>query len=72
VLIDARTGERLASHAVARHLPIASTTKMMTAYVALHELPLTKIVRAAPYTPIYGESLLGLRPGQRISVRDLI
>ncbi|HET8639003.1 MAG TPA: D-alanyl-D-alanine carboxypeptidase family protein [Solirubrobacterales bacterium] len=72
VLIDARTGERLASHAVARHLPIASTTKMMTAYVALHELPLTKIVRAAPYTPIYGESLLGLRPGQRISVRDLL
>lgn len=72
VVIDARTGERLASHAVARHLPIASTTKMMTAYVSLHELPLTKIVRAAPYTPIYGESLLGLRPGQRISVRDLL
>ena len=38
----------------------------------MHELPLDKIVRAAPYHPIYGESLLGLRAGQRISVRDLL
>jgi D-alanyl-D-alanine carboxypeptidase (penicillin-binding protein 5/6) len=44
----------------------------MTAYLALHELPLNQMVRAAPYTPIYGESLLELRPGQRISVRDLL
>lgn len=71
-LIDARTGETLVSHAVARRLPIASTTKLMTAYVVLHELPLDRIVRAAPYHPEYGESLLGLRPGQRISVRDLL
>jgi D-alanyl-D-alanine carboxypeptidase (penicillin-binding protein 5/6) len=53
-------------------LPIASTTKLMTAYVALQELPLTKVVRAAPYHPIYGESLLNLRAGQRVSVRDLL
>jgi serine-type D-Ala-D-Ala carboxypeptidase (penicillin-binding protein 5/6) len=71
-LIDARSGEVLASHAAARRLPIASTTKLMTAWVVLHELPLDKIVRAAPYTPTYGESLLNLRPGQRISVRDLL
>lgn len=71
-LIDARTGEVLVSHAGARHLPIASTTKLMTAYVVLHELPLDRIVRAAPYHPEYGESLLGLRPRQRISVRDLL
>jgi D-alanyl-D-alanine carboxypeptidase (penicillin-binding protein 5/6) len=51
-LIDAHTGDVLASHAAARHLPIASTTKLMTAYVALQELPLDKIVRAAPYHPI--------------------
>jgi serine-type D-Ala-D-Ala carboxypeptidase (penicillin-binding protein 5/6) len=71
-LIDASSGEVLASHAASRQLPIASTTKLMTAYVALHELPLGRIVRAAPYVPEYGESLLGLRPGQRISVRDLL
>jgi serine-type D-Ala-D-Ala carboxypeptidase (penicillin-binding protein 5/6) len=71
-LVDARTGEVLASHASNRQLPVASTTKLMTAYVALHELPLDRIVRAAPYSAEYGESLLGLRPGQRISVRDLL
>jgi serine-type D-Ala-D-Ala carboxypeptidase (penicillin-binding protein 5/6) len=71
-LVDARTGAVIASHAAARHLPIASTTKLMTAYVAMREMPLDKIVRAAPYDPIYGESLLGLRTGQRISVRDLL
>jgi serine-type D-Ala-D-Ala carboxypeptidase (penicillin-binding protein 5/6) len=71
-LVDARTGATIASRAGARHLPIASTTKLMTAYVAMRELPLDKMVRAAPYDPIYGESLLGLRTGQRISVRDLL
>jgi serine-type D-Ala-D-Ala carboxypeptidase (penicillin-binding protein 5/6) len=71
-LIDSRNGEVLASHAIKRHLLIASTTKLMTAWVALHELPLDKIVRAAPYDAEYGESLLGLRTGQRISVRDLL
>jgi D-alanyl-D-alanine carboxypeptidase (penicillin-binding protein 5/6) len=71
-LIDARSGDVLISHAAKRHLSIASTTKLMTAYVVLHELPLDRMVRAAPYEAEYGESLLGLRPGQRISVRDLL
>ncbi len=71
-LIDAGSGEVLASHAASRRLPIASTTKLMTAYVVLHELPLDRIVRAAPYDAEYGESLLELRAGQRISVRDLL
>jgi D-alanyl-D-alanine carboxypeptidase (penicillin-binding protein 5/6) len=71
-LIDGKSGDVLVSHAARRHLPIASTTKLMTAYVVLHELPLDRIVRAAPYEAEYGESLLGLRPGQRISVRDLL
>ena len=71
-LIDARSGDVLVSHAAKRHLPIASTTKLMTAYVVLHELPLDRMVRAAPYEAEYGESLLGLRAGQRISVRDLL
>jgi serine-type D-Ala-D-Ala carboxypeptidase (penicillin-binding protein 5/6) len=71
-LIDARDGETIVSHAAARHLPVASTTKLMTAWVALHELPLGRIVRAAPYAPTYGESMLNLRVGQPIGVRDLL
>jgi serine-type D-Ala-D-Ala carboxypeptidase (penicillin-binding protein 5/6) len=71
-VIDGRTGDVLVSHAGKRELPIASTTKLMTAYVAMRELPLDKIVRAQPYEAEYGESLMGLRTGQRISVRDLL
>jgi D-alanyl-D-alanine carboxypeptidase (penicillin-binding protein 5/6) len=71
-VIDARSGDVLTSHGLNRSLPIASTTKLMTAYVALKDLPLDKIVRAQPYEPEYGESLMGLRMGQRISVRDLL
>ncbi len=71
-VIDARTGDVLVSHAGQRELPIASTTKLMTAYVAMKDLPLDKIVRAQPYEAEYGESLMGLRTGQRVSVRDLI
>lgn len=71
-VIDARSGDVLASHAGNRELPIASTTKLMTAYVAMKELPLDRIVRAQPYRAEYGESLMGLRAGRRISVRDLV
>lgn len=71
-LIDARSGDVLTSHALSKPLPIASTTKLMTAYVVLKDVPLDKIVRAQPYEPEYGESLMGLRAGQRISIRDLL
>jgi serine-type D-Ala-D-Ala carboxypeptidase (penicillin-binding protein 5/6) len=71
-LIDARTGDVLLAHDGRRKLPIASTTKLMTAWVTLKEAPLDRIVRAQPYEPEYGESLMGLRTGQRISIRDLL
>jgi len=71
-LIDGRTGEVLISHAGNEELPIASTTKLMTAYVAMKDLPLDKVVRAARYDAEYGESLMYLRTGQKISVRDLL
>jgi len=71
-LVDGRSGETLVSHAANQELPIASTTKLMTAYVAIKDLPLDKIVTAAPYEAEYGESLMNLRPGQKISVRDLL
>jgi serine-type D-Ala-D-Ala carboxypeptidase (penicillin-binding protein 5/6) len=51
---------------------MASTTKLMTAYLALHRLPLSSRLTAPPYHPIPGESLLGLQAGERISVRDLL
>lgn len=71
-LIDARTGDNLAGKAVNRRLPMASTTKMMTAYLALRMLPMNEAVRAAEYRAIPGESLMGLEAGQKVSVRDLL
>jgi serine-type D-Ala-D-Ala carboxypeptidase (penicillin-binding protein 5/6) len=72
IVVDARSGDVIASQAAQRRLPIASTTKLMTAYVAMKELRPEKMVRAAPYEPIYGESLMGLQAGERVSVRDLL
>jgi D-alanyl-D-alanine carboxypeptidase (penicillin-binding protein 5/6) len=72
VLIDGRTGDTIAAHAPARSLPIASTTKLMTAHLTLEQLPLSKRVRMAPYSAIPSESLLGIPAGTPISVRDLL
>jgi D-alanyl-D-alanine carboxypeptidase (penicillin-binding protein 5/6) len=72
IVLDAGDGTVLASHAAAERLPIASTTKLMTAYVTLKELPLDRIVRVAPYEAELGESLLEVSAGERISVRDLL
>jgi D-alanyl-D-alanine carboxypeptidase (penicillin-binding protein 5/6) len=71
-LIDGRTGEVLTSHAGEERRLVASTTKLMTAYVAMKDLPLSKIVKAQPYEYEYGESVMGLRAGQKISVEDLL
>jgi serine-type D-Ala-D-Ala carboxypeptidase (penicillin-binding protein 5/6) len=71
-LIDGRTGDVLTSHAGEERRLIASTTKLMTAYVAMKDLPLSKIVKAQPYEYEYGESVMGLRAGQKISVEDLL
>jgi len=71
-LLDARTGEVLAGQAANERRAIASTTKLMTAYVAMKENPLGRVVRAAPYEAEYGESLLEMQAGERISIRDLI
>ena len=71
-LIDGRTGEVLTSHAGEERRLVASTTKLMTAYVAMKDLPPAKIVKARPYEYEYGESVMGLRAGQKISVEDLL
>ncbi len=51
---------------------MASTTKLMTAYLALRELDLDEVVTAAPYEPGPAESLMKLRPGEQVSVHDLL
>jgi D-alanyl-D-alanine carboxypeptidase (penicillin-binding protein 5/6) len=73
ILIDARDGDVIDAKAADRPLPIASATKLMTAYLTLKNLKPNQTVTAAPYTPIAStEILLGLDPGERIQVRDLL
>ena len=72
IVIDARTGGPLAGQAVNRHLAMASTTKMMTAYLAAQRLPFRKKVKVDGYEGDPAESLMGLEAGQVVSVRDLL
>ena len=72
IVVDARTGQTLAGKAVNRHLAMASTTKMMTAYLAAKKLPFGERVKAADYQGDPAESLMGLEAGQVVSVRDLL
>jgi serine-type D-Ala-D-Ala carboxypeptidase (penicillin-binding protein 5/6) len=72
VLVDASDGEALASRAPRRPAPVASATKLMTAYVARRELRLGERVVAPAYSAAPGESLVGLQEGERIRVRDLL
>ena len=51
---------------------IASATKLMTALVAIEELPLERRVRAVAYAAGPAESRIDLRAGERMSVADLL
>ena len=72
LVIDADDGQRLAESAPSRPLAIASATKLMTAYLALKELPLDRKLTAPQYNALPAESILGLRAGERASVEDLL
>ena len=73
VLVDASDGDRLAARSASSPRAIASATKLMTAYVALRELPLRRKVEAPDYQPSSPlESLADLQAGERLSVRDLL
>jgi D-alanyl-D-alanine carboxypeptidase (penicillin-binding protein 5/6) len=72
VVVDADDGTVLAAHRANEESAIASTTKLMTAFVARKELRLGHTVTAADYQAGPAESLLGLEAGERIKVRDLL
>jgi D-alanyl-D-alanine carboxypeptidase (penicillin-binding protein 5/6) len=67
------TGQTLyADHAEVRR-PIASTTKMMTALVTLqHVHDLDTVFIYPDYHQAADDSQIGLRPGDRMTVRDLV
>jgi D-alanyl-D-alanine carboxypeptidase (penicillin-binding protein 5/6) len=72
ILLDARDGEQLAAKDEDRERAIASTTKLMTAYLALDELPLKKRLTVPPYAAGPAESVAGLTEGEKLTVHDLL
>jgi D-alanyl-D-alanine carboxypeptidase (penicillin-binding protein 5/6) len=51
---------------------IASTTKLMTALLTLERAKLSDVYTASDYRPSPAESQIGLDPGEKMSVRDLM
>jgi D-alanyl-D-alanine carboxypeptidase (penicillin-binding protein 5/6) len=65
-------GEVLAAHRARERRAIASITKLMTAAVAVERAPLSETVTVDRRVAAVGESTAYLRPGERLTVADLI
>lgn len=72
ILIDAGDDRVLAAKAAGRRLPIASTTKMMTAYTAIRLVSPERTIVVRPYRAEGVESLAGLQAGKRMRVEDAL
>ena len=71
-VLDARDGQMLAADGADERHAVASTTKLMTALLTLERGGLGRTVTAASYRPLPAESQIGLRPGERMRVKDLL
>ena len=71
-LVNAETGEILYQRRPDRELPPASTTKVLTALVALNHAKLNDRFAASEAASQVTSLKLGLQPGQTMSVEDLL
>jgi len=72
IVMEATTGDVLLAQGADQRRQIASTTKLMTVLVVLERDDLDDVFSAADYNPAPAESQIGLRSGERMSVRDLL
>jgi len=72
ILVDAVTGKVLWARNADAPRPIASTTKMLTAILLLERGHLDDVVTAPPGVQSLPDSSLHLRPGERLTLRDLL
>jgi serine-type D-Ala-D-Ala carboxypeptidase (penicillin-binding protein 5/6) len=72
IVMETSTGQVAYQRDANDRRQIASTTKMMTALVTLQHADLDEVFRASNYRPAPIESQIGLRPGERMTVRDLL
>ena len=72
IAIDATTGAILYEKNSAARRKIASTTKLMTAYIALRSTRPDQVLTAQRYPAAGAESTLGLQAGERMTAGDLL
>src|SRR5215216_3617675 len=66
------TGEILAQNGAWAKVPIASITKLMTVLVTLEKAKWDDVVRVRTGAASVGESTVNLRPGERLTVGELV
>ncbi|GLW98456.1 D-alanyl-D-alanine carboxypeptidase family protein [Microtetraspora sp. NBRC 16547] len=75
-LIDATTGKVQLSKQASKRMPVASLTKVMTAFVVLKEAKLTDTVTITSadveHADDNGATSADLRPGDKVAVKDLL
>jgi len=72
IVVDAHTGSVIWAQSPDERLPPASTTKVMTAILALESGRLRDQVEASPEACMVAPSKVNLRPGQRLLLEDLV
>jgi serine-type D-Ala-D-Ala carboxypeptidase (penicillin-binding protein 5/6) len=72
IVVNGDNGDVLYARGADRQRAIASTTKLMTALLTLESVALSDKFVAPPYQAGPAESKIGLRAGERMTVRDLL
>jgi D-alanyl-D-alanine carboxypeptidase (penicillin-binding protein 5/6) len=72
IVVDARDGTVMFAKRPDAERAIASTTKLMTALLALERAKPNEVFTAPVYNAMPAESRINLRPGERMTVHDLL
>ena len=72
IVVDGRDGDVMFAKNANERQSIASTTKLMTALLTLEEARPHEVFTASDYVAAPVESQIGLRPGERMRVSDLL
>jgi D-alanyl-D-alanine carboxypeptidase (penicillin-binding protein 5/6) len=72
IVVDGRNGEVMFAKRPDARRPVASTTKLMTALLALERARPREVFTAPAYDALPAESRINLRTGERMTVQDLL
>ncbi len=72
IVVETSTGDVAYQRAASEERQIASTTKLMTALLTLENVALDDVLTTPGYQGGAAESVVGLREGERVTVKDLL